>query len=108
MNGVTIYTTWLPRGFHKTVLRLTWSPLVNVCIKPSHLHGGDASPKDVAEEVVDLKRNRHIWVKSMTKDDWIYLTAKVPEANRNSLLEYENGPRQHLDKEIESILNSIT
>ena len=44
----------------------------------------------------------------MTKDDWIYLTAKVPEANRNSLLEYENGPRQHLDKEIESILNSIT
>ena len=109
MNGVTIYTTWLPRGFHKTVLRLTWSPLVNVCIKPSHLHGGDASPKDVAEEVVILKRIREkrICVKSMTKDDWIYLTAKLPEANRNSLPDYENSLREQLDKKVESILNSI-
>ena len=57
MNGVTIYTTWLPRGFAKTVLPLTVRTLVKVCIKPSHLHGGDVSPKDVAKDVVDLKRN---------------------------------------------------
>ena len=43
----------------------------------------------------------------MTKDDWIYLTLKLPEANRNSLPEYENSPRQRLDEEIESILNPI-
>ena len=107
MNGVTIYTTWLPRGFAKTVLPLTVRTLVKVCIKPSHLDGGDISLEDVAKEVVDLRRDPYIRVESMTKDDWIYLTLKLPEANRNSLPEYENSPRQRLDEEIESILNPI-
>ena len=106
MKGVTIYTTWLPRGFFKTVLPLTVCTLVEVSIKPSHLHGGDASPEDVAKEVVALKRNKYINAESMTKDDWIYLFSKLPEANRNSLPEYENSPRQHLDEEIERILKS--